>query len=120
LASEQPSSLRKPLSGRFDGLSYLHFHRGVAIRTLPRLSRLRWFVRQNFSISLNFSRLTLHRPDGCLTPWADETCSRGQRILRGPDRCRFNGQIVQSACMPKETFPRRVFSARTFPQLGVI
>jgi hypothetical protein len=32
-------------------------------------------------------------------------------------RCRFDGQIVQPACMPKERFPRRVFSAEIFSQL---
>jgi hypothetical protein len=52
--------------------------------------------------------------------WADETPTDGQRILRGPGSCRFDGQIVQPMCMPKERFPRRVFSAEIFPQLRVI
>jgi hypothetical protein len=44
----------------------------------------------------------------------------GSKSLRGPAFCRFDAQIVQRLCMPKERFPRRVFSAEIFPQLGVI
>jgi hypothetical protein len=32
----------------------------------------------------------------------------------------FDRQIAQHACMPKERFPQRFFSAEIFPQLGVI
>jgi hypothetical protein len=53
-------------------------------------------------------------------PWAGKTPAVGNQSLRGPGRCRLGGQIVQPACMPKERFPRRVFSAEIFAQLGVI
>jgi hypothetical protein len=53
-------------------------------------------------------------------PWAKETLTVGSKSPRGPRCCRFDRQIVQPACMPKERFPHGVFSAKTFPQLGVI
>jgi hypothetical protein len=40
----------------------------------------------------------------------------GSASPRGPGRCRFDGQIVQRLCMPKERFPRGVFSAEIFQQ----
>jgi hypothetical protein len=69
--------------------------------------------------------MTRHAPDPalgvvCRLPWADEIPTVGSGSPRGPDLCRFDGQIVQSACMPKERFPRRVFSAEFFSQFGVI
>jgi hypothetical protein len=42
----------------------------------------------------------------------------GSKLLRGPGSCRFDRQIVQPACMPKERFPPRVFSAEIVLQLG--
>jgi hypothetical protein len=44
----------------------------------------------------------------------------GSASPRGPGFCRFERQIVQRLCMPKERFPPRVFSAEIFSQLGVI
>jgi hypothetical protein len=53
-------------------------------------------------------------------PWANETPAVGSKSLRGPRSCRFDRQIVQHPCMPKERLPSRVFSAEIFSQPGVI
>jgi hypothetical protein len=52
--------------------------------------------------------------------WADAFPAVGSKSLRGPGRCRFDGRIVQRPCMPRERFPRGVFSAEIFTQLDVI
>jgi hypothetical protein len=44
----------------------------------------------------------------------------GSKSARGPGFCRFDRQIVQRLCMPKERFPPGVFSAEILSQVRVI
>jgi hypothetical protein len=95
----------------------LQIHACVGLRAIVAL------LTPSFRETARMNRQLRWQSDTCLLnppPWADEISAVGSKSPRGPGHCRFDGRIVQSACMPKERFPPRVFSVKTFPQLRVI